>query len=167
MCLGFDVRSALLCVTWLIYTCDMTQVPLVECAISLKHAWHDSFVCVTWLVCLGLNLRSALICMTWLVHMCDMTHLYVWHDSIVCVTWLILPLVESAISLDMRDMASSYVWHDSRVRVAWLIVRVSFMCLRIESVIRLYVCDMTHLYVWHDPCASDWMCDQPEYVWHD
>jgi len=37
--------------------------------------WHDSFICVTWLI-----------------HMCDMTHSYVWHDSFICVTcvtWLI------------------------------------------------------------------------------
>jgi len=32
--------------------------------------WHDSFICVTWLI-----------------HMCDMTHSYVWHDSFICVTW--------------------------------------------------------------------------------
>jgi len=34
--------------------------------------WHDSFICVTWLI-----------------HMCDMTPSYVWHDSFICVTWLL------------------------------------------------------------------------------
>jgi len=28
---------------------------------SYTHVWHDSFICVTWLI-----------------HMCDMTHSYVW-----------------------------------------------------------------------------------------
>jgi len=37
-----------------------------------SYVWHDSFICVTWLV-----------------HMCDMTRSYVWHDSFICVTWLI------------------------------------------------------------------------------
>jgi len=36
-----------MCVTCLIYTCNMTHV----------YVWHDSFMCVTWLI-----------------HMCDMTH---------------------------------------------------------------------------------------------
>jgi len=37
-----------------------------------SYVWHDSCICVTWLI-----------------HMCDMTHSYVWHDSFICVTWLI------------------------------------------------------------------------------
>ena len=51
-----------------------------------SYVWHDSFICVTWLI-----------------HMCDKTRSYVWHDSFVCVTWLIR----------MCDMTHSYVWHDS------------------------------------------------------
>jgi len=56
--------------------CDMTH----------SYVWHDSFLCVTWLI-----------------PMCDMTHSYVWHDSLICVSWLI----------NMWDMTHSYVWHDS------------------------------------------------------
>ena len=37
-----------------------------------SHVWHDSFMCVTWLI-----------------HMCDMTHSHVWHDSFMCVSSLI------------------------------------------------------------------------------
>jgi len=36
-----------------------------------SYVWHDSFICVTWLI-----------------HTCDMTHSCVWHDSFICVTRL-------------------------------------------------------------------------------
>jgi len=59
-----------MCATWLIYRCDRTH----SCV------WHDSFVCVPWLI-----------------HTCrhdsftrvDMTHAYVRHDSCIRATWLI------------------------------------------------------------------------------
>jgi len=78
-------------------------------------AWHDPFICVTWLICmcpmphvtrqsriiLFLNLVFCahvctpwLICMCpycrncvmWHIHLCDMTQSCMWHDSFVCVT---------------------------------------------------------------------------------
>jgi len=117
--------------TWLVRTCDLTH----------SYVWHDSFICVTWLVrkC-DILIRTcdmthsyvwhdSFVCVTWLIHMCDLTHSYVWHDSFVCVTWLDR----------MFDMIYSYVWHDS------------------------FVCDMTHLYVWPDSFVrATWlirMCD--------
>jgi len=103
--------------------------------------WHDSFICVTWLIYMcgmthsyvtGLIHMCAMAhsYVTWLIHMwhgsfiCDMTHSYVWHDSFMCVTGLI----------HTCDMTHSYVWHDSCICVAWLI----------------HMCGMTHSYVWHD-----------------
>jgi len=56
--------------------------------------WHDTFVCVTWLI-----------------HMCDMTHSYGWRGSFICVPWRI----------HTRDMTHSYVCHDAFIRVTWLI----------------------------------------------
>ena len=53
-------HDSLICVTWLIATCDMT------------HFLSDYELSVTWLIAV-----------------CDMTHCYVWHDSLLCVTWLI------------------------------------------------------------------------------
>jgi len=54
----------------------------IQICMSPSFVWHDSFICVTWLI-----------------HMCDMTHSYVWlshayvrHDPCVCVLhdmWLI------------------------------------------------------------------------------
>ena len=63
-------------VTWPM--CDMTYVwhdlrvtwPIDF--LTYSFVWHDSFICVIWLI-----------------HMCDMTHSYAWHDSFVRVTWLI------------------------------------------------------------------------------
>ena len=108
-------KSCYLCVTWFIdvmHVCDMTHL-------CHAYVWHDSFICVTWLIhaesTIFLLLRAvcdmthsyvwhdSCICVTWLMHMCDMAHAYVWHDSFICATWLI----------HMCDMTHSYVWHDS------------------------------------------------------
>jgi len=51
-------RDSFICVTWLIYMCDVTHL----------YVWHDSFICVTWLIM--------------------MHSYVVWHDSFICVTWL-------------------------------------------------------------------------------
>jgi len=74
------------------YMCDMTR----SCVCDMTHwcVWHDSLICVTWLI-----------------HVCDMTHSYVWHDSFMCVTWL----------THMCDMIHSCVWHGSLICVTWLI----------------------------------------------
>jgi len=104
------------------------------------HAWHDSFICVTWLI-----------------YLCDETHLQVWHDSLslfaslslslfhawydslICVTRLTYMceierererVTEREYMWDMmRDMTHLYVWRDSFTRVTWL----------------TYMCDMTHM----------------------
>ena len=105
-------RSSFICVTWLIhmckmthsYVCDMTHTRCIQMGpISLyintialsrhSYVWHDSFVCVTWLIPMCDMTHS----------MCDMTHSYVWHDSFICVNWLI----------HICDMTHSYVWHES------------------------------------------------------
>ena len=53
--------------------CDMTHL----------YVWHDSFICVTWLIHMCDMTHS---CVPWLIHMCDMTHSCVCHDSFQCVT---------------------------------------------------------------------------------
>ena len=128
---------------------------VTPCVTWIIHVWHDSFICVTWLIDMcGMTVLyvwhdESFICVTWLIslviRMRDMTHLYVWHDSFIYATRLI----------HMFCMTRSYVWHDSFICVTWLI----------------HTCDMTHPYVWHDPfiCAT-WLihtCDMPHsYVWH-
>ena len=116
-----------------------------------SYVWHDSFICVTWLIHMC-DITSPYVWhdsfrrVTSPIHMCDMTHSYVWHDSFICVTWL----------SHTSDMTSPYTWHNSITCVTWL----------------MHMCDMTHSYVGHDSftCVT-WlirMCDMtPIYVWYD
>jgi len=121
--------------------------------------WHDSCICLTWLIRMcettdhahDFRVRTSrckvsvihthtplwhdsFICVTRLIHMCDMTHSYEWRDFTY-----------------KRDMTHSYVWHDSFMRVKRLIhvcrcmytttvcAHVDAKCLRI-----------THTPLWHD-----------------
>jgi len=45
-----------------------------------------TFICVTLFVTHSCVWHDSFMCVTWLIHMCDMTHSYVWHDSFICVT---------------------------------------------------------------------------------
>ena len=159
-----------ICVTWLIYMCDMTH----------SYVWHDSFMCVTWLIHMCDMTHSnvwhdSFICVTWLIHMWHMTHSYVWHDSFICVTWLFICVTWL---IHMCDMTHSYVWHDLFVCVTWPIQMCdtthsyvwhhSFICVTWL----IHICDMTHSHVWHDSfiCAT-WLIHIYDmthtYVWHD
>jgi len=92
---GYFTRRSLtakhcsVCVTWLLYTCDMTHAYvwrdslLCMCAMTQSYVCHDSRICVTWLMntspaeALRRNIAA-----------CAMTQSYVWHDSFIRVTWL-------------------------------------------------------------------------------
>ena len=77
---------------------------------SQQWSWHDSFICMTWLISQTQRVMSPQSLsagdmvtvsnyrdMTQITNstshvfnrVCDMTHSYVWHDSFICVTWLI------------------------------------------------------------------------------
>ena len=61
------------------HMCDVSPLVCHEsCDMTHSYVWHDSFICVTWLI-----------------HLCDMTHSYVWHGSFICVAWLIHTCDES------------------------------------------------------------------------
>ena len=77
--------------------------------------WHDSFICVTWLI-----------------HMCDMTHsyvwhdsfIYVWHDSFICVTWLIhihtsKPSLEQFHRMLRVRSHGTYAWVTAHMNESW------------------------------------------------
>ena len=107
--------------------CDMTH----------SYAWHDSFICVTWLI-----------------HMCDMTHSYVWHDSFIM--WHI---THSHVSHDsficcirLMDNSSS-TWHMTRSYV------------RHDSPAIMW--HTTHSYVSHDSFICDtWLTRNPSITGH-
>jgi len=86
-----------------------------------SYVWHDSFICVTWLI-----------------HMCDMTHSYVWHDSFIGVTGLI----HTAQHFQLSHLLYSYVtWRIHVCDVTHLIC--------VTWLIHMY--DMTHSCVSNDP----------------
>jgi len=75
-------------VTKSIHTCDMTSSSLSGANDSgpakYSYVWHDSFICVTWLIRMCDMTHSYT--WAWLIHMCDIPCSYVWHDSYLCVT---------------------------------------------------------------------------------
>jgi len=94
------------------------------CDTTHWYVWHDSFICVTWLiswhdsfmcvdmthVCLCTNaLMMPLRCIP-CVYVTCLIHV-VRYDAFICVTWLI----------HMCDRSHWYVGHDSFMCVAWLI----------------------------------------------
>jgi len=137
-------HDSFMCVTWLIYVCDMTHL----------RVWHDSFTCVAWLiyVCGMTHLcvwHDSFMCVAWLIYVCDMTHLCVWHDSFMCVAWLIyvcgmthcheyifmymyMYMYARVIMCDVRVMYACVTWH----------IPVS-VCVSIRICIAIYICIFT------------------------
>jgi len=137
------IAGAMQCVTPLIHMCDMTRICVTclihTCDMTHPNAWHDSFICVTWLHPLRRccyesrnflhplpQLPSSFAPAKWLMYTYAMTHPYVWHDEFICMPWL-NPLrkwsTDAATSyvLCPCDMTHSYVCRDSSIRVTWLI----------------------------------------------
>ena len=105
--------------------------------------WHDSFICVTWLI-----------------HMCDMTHSYMWHDSFIYVTWLI----------HICNMTQSDMLHDSFIYVTWLnhawhnaficdMHHISFICImsRIWIMARIWHIWMRHASIYSCVCQDSFL----------
>jgi len=113
------------------HTCDLSHLQRHSWKPRCKVVWHDSFICVTWLI-----------------YTCDMTHLYVWHDSFICMAWLmhIFDVTPSYSWHDsfMCDMTHSYVWRDSRMHRCDVtdqdVWHDSFVCV----VLRNHMCHMSH-----------------------
>jgi len=114
--------------TWVprrIYVCDRMRDTM------RSYAWHDLFICVTWLIrscdmTHSYAWHDLFTCVTWLIHvfdtthihMCGMTHSCLWHDVFICATGLMYTC----------DMTHSYVWYFSFTHVTW----------------RIHICEMTH-----------------------
>jgi len=137
------VRDSFICVTCLIYICDMTHSDM----------WHDSFKCVTRLIHMCdmthsyLSNSNSTQHSAWLIHMCDVTHSNLLHTSFICVAWLI----------HMSDMTHSYLCNGNSTQ---------------HSPCLIHMCDMTHSHVLHTLFISViWvihMCDMSRsHVSHD
>jgi len=117
--------------------------------------WHDSFICVTWLIHIWVTWHihmcdithsyvryDALICATWLIHMCDMTHLYVRDDSFICVTWLIHMCDRELFTCKkLMEMIERWQWVMPSI-CAWVISPIS-TCV----VSRMWMSHVPHIYM--------------------
>jgi len=116
------------CESWLIHVRDVLKRPHLcryditsshMCGIIYSHVWHDSFMCVTWLIHVcdihrSDVLHDSFMGVTWLVHVCHDSFIYetCWSDIIfVGATWLLHICVASLIHT--WDMTHLYVWHNS------------------------------------------------------
>ena len=112
--------------------------------LSHSYAWHDSFMCVTWLIHVG---HDSFVRVTWLIYMgsdvrlddvdvWNMMHLYVWLEFIYMFDLTHLSALGVCLSL-----SSSSVWRDSLVCVTHIIHKS-------YSIRRIHSCDLTYTYVW-------------------
>jgi len=135
--------SSMRCLCIFIRVCDMTH----SCV------WHDSFVCVTWLIH---------VCVTQLIHVCNMNHFsFVGYTSSVCCLCIRKRSCHTHVSLCPKETCLGHkdtcVWHDLVICVTWLIHLCLFMCV----LWHVHVCDMTHSSLLIHVCVVTRSC-----VWH-
>jgi len=138
----FVLHDLLTCVTWFIdiiygmthwyvwhdsstipacpWTSLVTKYTMI--CMTYSHEWHDSLICVTWLIhmcdvthwhyqlVLGLVMSRNTPWCLWLIDMCDMTHWHVWHDSL---TLSASPWTSDVTEYALVSMTHWYVWLDS------------------------------------------------------
>jgi len=133
--------------------------------------WHDSFICVTWLIHMCDDIWYGPTVYSSVYVLCDKTYLFEQSDSFICVTWLIH-------MCNTCDLS----WFGPTVYMMWTLCLTRLMCVR----------KATHSYVWHDlfmyvtcvtwydsdllyttlcmSCVTWLMCVRNathSYVWHD
>jgi len=117
-----------------------------------SYVWHDSFMCVKWLIhiCNMIHSHTSGIIagVTWLIQRVTRLISYEWHDFWIHVTrltsydmihfyvWCVLWLISMC---DMNDLC---MWYESLTYVA----RIMHLCNMSHS----YVCVMCHSCVWRD-----------------
>jgi len=161
-------------ILWLIHMCDMTR----------SYVWHDSFICVTWLICVMnvwrvsfkcIYVRTSQMCgvihsnmYTWAHHKCGVLS-YIYELTLrgtwtrpKYVTWFI----------QMCDVIYSNVWRNLFKCVTWYIQ----MCDTIHSKVWrdlfkcetwfIQICDVDLVYVWRDSCIFVAMLSFTRVTWH-
>ena len=99
--------------------------------------WHDSFLCVTWLL-----------------HMCDVTYSYVWRDSFMCQMTPFICDIRHVTSLWHTHVPRHMCHERSHIRhcVWWDVSHINETYVKL----RKHACNMRkvpydmHSYVWHD-----------------
>jgi len=108
----------------LIHICDNWKFFVFESCLDCQNVWHDSFVCVTWLV-----------------HTCHKTYLHVSHDSFIHATWLIAKknhTAHSYISHCTVCLHDSFIYVTVYTQESQLLIYVTW---------RIHVCDMSNSYM--------------------
>jgi len=143
------------------------------CDLTHSYVWHDSFICVTWLIHMGHHS-----CRTWLIH--------TWHDSFIWDT------THVGHDSSIRDLSYSYVSHyllQSTVAALERVMSSARSATQLQhhcNSVGLHVplqsavaagaaegrlCGMTRSCVWHDSFIhggqDSCICDiAHSYMWH-
>ena len=141
-----------------IHTCDVTH-SYVWRVMAHSYMWHDSFICVTWLIL-----------------MCDMTHSYIWDDALICATWLLRvdpyqmyanTLQHSATHLNTLQLTATRhntlqrVWRDS-IKYAQTQIHLST-----SSATRIHLsASLPPICVYHPTCCTTHWYVQPDLFIH-
>ena len=145
--------------------------PRDACNIAPSYVWHDSSICVPWLIRMCAMIHAMCAIVSWMltliriINVRDLTQShprYVWHDAFmphICMSHVthmsdhVTRTNESCCTyawVMSYYMTPRYVWHDSFVCATWLI--------HMYDMTHSYACDMTHSYVWHNSSICVPLC---------
>jgi len=128
-----------------------------------SYVWHDSFLCVTWLI-----------------HMCDMTSIYVWHVSFMCC-YKQLPHAFICITYEVSHICHTYdmshMCHTYEVSHIWSVTQIHTYVTHMSHMWYVthmshkftHMRDMSHLYVWRNLflCGMSYMkCHTDSHICH-
>jgi len=117
----WHIHDSLICVTWLIYMCDMTHL----------YVWHDTFSTYVWFRCEEMQCSQIYMNESWHTYKWVMSHICWWH---LCMWHTWMSQGRSVWLSHTCGMTLSFVWYDKLMCVTW----------------HIHMCETPHPYVWHD-----------------
>ena len=133
-------HGSCICVRFLIHIhCTIGDV--VTDNVRWRDTWHDSFICVPWLV---------ILCVTWLIQMCHVTHSYVLYQRRWCRRHSLLErhLTRLIHMCDMTRICMCHMTHSYVSCDSFIYLVPEVMVWQTFSVRETP--DTTHSYVCHD-----------------